>query len=569
MLLPLLGIGLPLVERRLIDQVIIPGQLALLPSTIAAYAALWLALQVGQQVASLLRGYLTERYLVRLRQRLFDHCGGLAVAFAHRQHSARVVALFTSDLPLLAGFVSSALVLGLASVVGIFAALVMMFNLSPQLAVAGGLAPLVVAGLGMVLTRPLRPAARRAQEKVSEITERLQEHLAGIREVVAFGREHAERLAFASSLEQLLRLRMRVQFLDSGFQSGQSLFSLLVTLVLLGYGSYLVIQGVTTLGTLIAMRSLFNLLFQPISQMLGLISSGQQALASADRIQTFLDEQPQVVEAPAARRPAAVRGRIAFEGVSFAYTPDRPVLRDLSFVAEAGETIALVGASGAGKSTIASLVSRFYDPTAGRVLLDGVELRELKLADLRRHIGCVFPDTFLFSTTIGDNIAFGLDGADEEQVIAAARAANAWEFVERLPKGLATPVGERGVQLSEGQRQRIGIARALLRDPRVLILDEPTSALDARSEQLVQTALAASTRDRTTLVIAHRLATVEHADRILVIDGGRVAEQGTHSQLLARGGLYRQLFELQFGRQAAAPRLVPARGFAEADCDAA
>ncbi len=568
-LLPLLGIALPLVERRLIDQVIIPAQLTLLPSTVAVYAGIWLAILVGQQVANLLRGYLTERYLMRLRQRLFDQCGGLAVAFAHRQHSARVLALFTSDLPLLATFASSAVVLGLASVVGLVAAVVMMFNLSPQLAVAGGLAPLVVAAISMVLTRPLRPAARRAQEKVSEVTERLQEHLAGIREVVAFGRERSERLAFGSSLDQLLRLRVRVQLLDGGFQSGQSAFSLLVTLVLLGYGSYLVIEGVTTLGTLIAMRSLFNLLFQPIGQVLGLISTGQQALASAERIQSFLDEQPQVLESPSAQRLSAVRGGIAFEEVSFAYSADRPVLCDLTFVAKAGETVALVGASGAGKSTIASLVSRFYDPTAGRVLLDGVDLRELKLSELRRHIGCVFQDTFLFSTTIGDNIAFGLDGVDQEQVIAAARAANAWEFIERLPQGLATPVGERGVQLSEGQRQRIGIARALLRNPRVLILDEPTSALDARSEQLVQSALARSTEGRTMLVIAHRLATVEHADRILVVDGGRVVEQGSHSQLLARGGLYRELFELQFGGHAAAPRLVPSGGFAEADYDAA
>jgi ATP-binding cassette, subfamily B, bacterial MsbA len=547
MVLPLLAIALPLLERRLIDQVIIPGRLELLPATIGTYAALWGVLAVAQQLSSLLRGYLGERYLVRLRQRLFDHCGGLAVAFAHRQHSSRVVALFTSDLPVLAGFVNAALVLGLASVVGLVAAVAMMFSLSPQLALAGGVAPLVVAGLGMVVTRPLRPAARRAQEKVAEVTERLQEHLAGIREVVAFGRERSERGAFALALDQLLRLRVRVQLLDAGYQSGQAAFSLLVTLVLLGYGSYLVIQGETTLGTLVAMRSLFNLLYQPIGQVMGLVSSAQQALASADRVQAFLDERPRVAEARAAHEPATVRGRVAFEDVDFAYAPDRPVLRGLSFAAEPGETIALVGASGAGKSTIASLLARFYDPTGGRVTVDGVDLRDLTLSGLRRHIGCVFQDTFLFSSTVTENIAFGLEGAERWQVIAAARAANAWEFIERLPHGLDTPVGERGVQLSEGQRQRIGIARALLRDPRILILDEPTSALDARSEQLVQTALAGSTRGRTTIVIAHRLATIEHADRILVLDRGRIVEQGTHRELLARDGLYRELFELQFG----------------------
>ncbi len=565
----LLVLVLPMLERRLIDQVILPQQLALLPTTIAAYAAVWLCLTLAQQLGSLLRGYLGERYLLHLRQRLFDQCGGLAVAFAHRQHSARVLTLFTSDAQLVSSFVTSGVVLAVASAVGLAATVVLMFNLSPQLAIAGGLAPLVVGALATLVTRPLRPAARRAQEKVAEVTERVQEHLAGIREVVAFGREQSERRQFAASLTDLLRLRTRVLLLDGGYQGGQTLFSLAVTLVLLGYGSYLVVEGATTLGTLVAMRSLFSLLFQPLGQLMGLISSGQQTLASADRLRDFLAEQPQVIEAADAQPPRQVHGRVTFEAVDFAYQPERPVLQNLDIEIEPGETVALVGSSGAGKSTIASLVTRFYDPTHGRVLLDGVDLRELTLHGLRDQIGCVFQDTFLFSSTIAANIAFGREGVDEVELIEAARAANAWEFIERLPQGLATPVGERGVQLSEGQRQRIGIARALLRNPRVLILDEPTSALDARSEQLVQSALGRSTEGRTTLVIAHRLATVEHADRILVVDGGRVVEQGNHSQLLARGGLYRELFALQFGQHAASPWLVPTPASMEAARDAA
>jgi ABC-type multidrug transport system fused ATPase/permease subunit len=245
--------------------------------------------------------------------------------------------------------------------------------------------------------------------------------------------------------------------------------------------------------------------------------------------------------------------------VSFDYQADRPVLRDVSFAVKPGELIALVGPSGAGKSTIASLIARFYDPSAGRVLLDGVDLRDLTLEGLRSQIGMVFQDSFLFASTIGENIAIGREGATNAQIEAAARAAHAWEFISELPHGLATQAGQRGVQMSEGQKQRLAIARALLRDPHILILDEPTSALDARSEHLLQSALENLMRDRTTFVIAHRLVTIRRADRIVVVDRGRIVQQGPHTALLQEGGLYRELYDLQFGGGLAAssPTAVP------------
>jgi ABC-type multidrug transport system fused ATPase/permease subunit len=281
--------------------------------------------------------------------------------------------------------------------------------------------------------------------------------------------------------------------------------------------------------------------------MAGLITNIQKSLGSADRLYAFLSQQPQVREDPRARPLPEARGRVRFEQVGFSYTPGQPVLEDVSFVAEPGEMIALVGPSGAGKSTLMSLLTRFYDPSEGRVLLDGVDLRHLRLAGLRDQIGIVFQDTFLFATTIRQNITLGREDAREAEVVAAARAANAWEFIERLPRGLDTPVGERGVHLSEGQKQRIAIARALLRAPRILILDEPTSALDARSDHLLQAALDNLMRGRTTFVIAHRLATVQRADRIVVLDRGRIVEQGTHAELIRRQGVYRELCDLQFG----------------------
>jgi ABC-type multidrug transport system fused ATPase/permease subunit len=385
-----------------------------------------------------------------------------------------------------------------------------MFRLDPQLALAAALGPPFVALAAAVVTRPLRPMSRRVQGKVAELTERLQENLAGLREIVAFAREHQQELRFAATMRELLRLRMRLAALDLTIGSGAGIVSLAVTLTILVYGAYLTVQGQTTLGTVIAMRSLFGLLFQPAGQLIGLVASAQKALASAERIYEFLDEVPGVEDDPDATTPGEVAGEITFEGVEFAYRPGQPVLRGVSFTARPGELVALVGPSGAGKSTLASLIARFYDPDDGRILLDGADLRDLRLAGLRERIGIVFQDTFLFSATIRENLSFGREGASEAEIVAAARAANAWEFIERLPDGLDT-------------------------------------AVDARSEHLLNEALVNLMRGRTTFVIAHRLATARRADRIIVMDDGGIVEQGTHAELLARGGLYRELCDLQLG----------------------
>lgn len=548
---PVLAVAIPLLQKELIDNVVLSGRLELLPQTAIRYVGVWLASTGVLLAGSLLRAYLGEQVTLRLRQRLFTHCAALSVAFAHREHSGRTLSLFVNDIPALSGLFSTTVLGGLGSLIAVVVAGLVMVSLNPHLAIAALVGPPVVAIVAMIVTRPLRPAARRAQEKAAELNERLQENLAGLREVVAFGREGLQGRRFDVTLRELLGLRMRVTTIETTIGMGASVFSLAITLTILIYGAYLVIASRTTLGTVIAMQSLFGLVFQPARQLVGLLTSAQKALGSADRIYDFIDELPDVGDKVGAIAPRDVAGAVAFEGVSFAYRPEQPVLRNVSFTACPGELIALVGPSGAGKSTLASLIARFYDPSAGRVLLDGTDLRDLTVAGLRRHIGVVFQDTFLFAGTIRENIAFGREGAGEDDVVAAARAAHAWEFIERLPDGLETLVGERGVQLSEGQRQRLAIARALLRDPRILILDEPTSALDARSERLLQTALDNLMRGRTTFVIAHRLATVLRADRILVLDGGRIVETGTHATLLQCRGLYREFYELQFGRSEA------------------
>jgi ATP-binding cassette, subfamily B, bacterial MsbA len=557
--MPLLVLALPLMEKQLLDDVVLAGRIEALPETILAYAGLWAAIVVGQHVAAVWRAYLTERTTRPLRQRLFDHCTDRSVSFSRREHSARTMSLFVNDVPVLASFLSSGMIFGPACVVSLVGAVGLMLALNWQLALAAGLAPIVLAGLAWLVTRPLRPAARRAQEKAAELNERLQESLLGLREIVAFGQERAEQTRFATTLGDLLRLRMRVTAIDTAVQTGQSFFSIAVTVVVLGYGSVLVMQDAATIGTLVAMRTLFNVIQQPISLLIGSISSAQQALGAADRIYGTLD-RPVGVRDTGTVPVTSPAGTVRFEDVSFGYEVDRPVLHDISFTARAGQLIALVGPSGAGKSTLVSMLPRFIDPDAGRVIIDGIDARDMPLAALRARIGMVFQDTFLFATTVRQNIAFGRPDATDDEIVEAARTANAWEFIERLPDGLDTQIHERGIRLSEGQKQRLAIARALLRRPSILILDEPTSALDARSEQLVQTALEYLVHARTTFVIAHRLATVRRADRILVLDGGRIVEDGTHDQLIARHGLYRELFDLQFGRpDVDEPSLVASR----------
>lgn len=559
MALPFVVLSMPLVEKQLIDSVFLQHRADRLPGIILTYAGLFLLSLIISIARSTLQTYLGERITIDLRQRLLTHSGELSLAYWHREHHGRTMALFQSDVSRLAGIFSTTIIGGLAGVIGAVTGAVIMFNLNWQLAIVTALAPPLAGGIAMVLTRPLRPMSRQVQEKAAELSERLQENLAGIREVLAFGREDSQERQFAATLQQLLRLRMRLTYMDAAFQTGQSVFSLAVFLAILGYGGYLVLAGLTTLGTLIAMQSLFNQTFMTAKQLFGLVRDAQVSMASVDRVYAFLDEKPQVQERPAARPPVDVAGAVTYDGVTFNYQPGRPVLHDVSFSVDPGEVVALVGPSGAGKSTLASLLTRFYDPTGGRILLDGTDLRDLTLHGLRRQIAIVFQDTFLFATTIRENIAFGREGATEDQLVEAARAANAWEFIERFPEQLDTLVGQRGVQLSEGQRQRLAIARALLRDPRILILDEPTSALDARSEHLLQSALQNLMRGRTTFVIAHRLATVQRADQILVLDGGQIVERGTHAELLRNAGLYRELHELQFAGAALPPDEAPPR----------
>jgi subfamily B ATP-binding cassette protein MsbA len=313
------------------------------------------------------------------------------------------------------------------------------------------------------------------------------------------------------------------------------------------YGAYQILGGRLTVGELTQFLLYLGMFYFPLQRLSDLSVVLSNSLAAIDRIFEYFDTQPHVVERPGAQKLGECRGAIAFEGVTFGYEADNPVLRDVSLAIAPGETIALVGPSGAGKTTFANLIPRFYDPNAGRLCIDGHDLRDLELASLRRHIGIVNQETILFSGTVQENLLLAKPDAGRDEILAALDAANAREFVEDLPEGLWTEIGERGTTLSGGQRQRLALARAFLKDPRILLLDEATSALDSRAERRIQQALARLLRGRTSIVIAHRLSTILNADRIVVLENGRVVDVGKHAELLARGGLYAQLYHEQFG----------------------
>jgi subfamily B ATP-binding cassette protein MsbA len=401
----------------------------------------------------------------------------------------------------------------------------------------------------------LRRHSGRAQARIAEVTSSLAEVLGGIRIVKAFGSEAQEQHRFAGAIARYRRSVIRLMGLDALAAPLSEFWGVAIGVTVLYYGGRLVLtpdSGMTAGRFFVFFIALVSML-HPLKELANVVTRFQRGAAAADRVFEVLDLAVEEDSPDAAPLPGFEKD-LAFEGVDFAYEKDRPVLRDVSFTARAGTTTALVGPSGGGKSTLVDLIPRFHDPTAGRVLVDGKDLRRVRRRDLRALIGIVTQETLLFNDTVFNNIAYGVEAPSRERVIEAARAANAHEFIEAMPSGYDTVIGERGVLLSGGQRQRLAIARAVLRNPAILILDEATSSLDTESENLVQEALERLLSGRTTFVIAHRLSTVMRADRILVLDRGRIVQSGTHAELVAAPGLYRRLYTLQF-RDEEIPRL--------------
>lgn len=536
----------PWLVQRLIDRLLGEGGQTALGPTVGLLVGLF---ALGSLATGLRSWFFTlagERVVADLRARLFSAILDQETAFFDEQRTGELTNRLASDATVLQNTVTVNVSMALRfSVTGLGALGILLWTNLRLTLVMLATVPLVVLGAAFY-GRMLRRVSRQVQDALAEATAVAEESIGGIRTVRSFGQEALEKRRYAEAVERsfgLARARARVA---ATFQGVAGFFSYAAIAAVLWYGGDLLARGELSMGELTSfLLYTFTLAFS-LGALAGLWEDFQKARGASERVFQLIDRQPKIAGGPAA--PEEVAGRVHLEGVHFAYPsrPDRPVLAGLDLELQPGTVTALVGPSGAGKSTIAALLSRLYDPQQGRILLDSRPLPEWELRALRAQIGVVRQEPTLFATTVAENIRYGRPEAGPAQVEEAARAANAHDFIQAFPEGYATLVGERGVRLSGGQKQRVAIARALLKDPRVLILDEATSALDAESEHLVQEALERLMRGRTTLVIAHRLSTVKAADRILVLDGGRVVQAGSHAALLGQDGLYRRLVERQF-----------------------
>ncbi len=514
-------------------------------SGLALYGGLILLVSAARGVSAFCQGYQGESAAqgvsYELRKALYAHVQSLSFSFHDQAQTGELMARATADVEALRNFTGRGLLQIVNLVLLLLGVTVALLRMNWQLAALSiVILPLLVWRTER-FSRRIRPMYRKLQDQVALVAGMIQENVAGVRVVKAFGREREEMARFDAGNEQLYDDYLNaakeqavnapfIEFLSNGS-----------TLGLLWFTGWLVINGHLSQGELVAFYSYLLQLVAPIRRGGWLMAMGSRAAASSERVFEILDTPVTVANKPDAVELPEITGRVDFQDVSCAYHPGRPVLEGVSFVAEPGMMIALVGATGSGKTTVANLIPRFYDVSGGRVLVDGYDVRDVDLHSLRRQIGIVMQETMLFSGTIRENLAFGKPDATDEEIDHAVRAARAIEFIERLPLGYDTIVGERGVSLSGGQKQRVAIARALVLDPRLLILDEFTSAVDVATERLIRAALQELMRGRTTFVIAHRLSTVRLADMILVLDKGRVAASGRHDELLDSSEIYREI----------------------------
>jgi subfamily B ATP-binding cassette protein MsbA len=497
--------------------------------------------------------YLTAYYTVSigqwiahdLRHSVYAHLQRLSMSYYDKQQVGPLISTITDDINTVQDFASTSLLDIAIDVVTIVGMLAVMFTLNWRFTVVALAVTPLVAVFAFRLRGIVKQATRDVRRRQSEIVSIVQEGLGSIRVVKAFaqGKFESRRLDQKSveSVEAALHAR-RVRSVLGPVVTSLVAFG---TAAVLWFGARMVLAGAMTAGSLVVFMTYLGKLFQPIQDLAKASTNVAQAAVGLERIQAVLDADERLPRAPDAHPIGPVKGRVEFRGVSFGYAEDRPVLADISFVAEPGQLIGLVGPSGSGKSTLVSLIPRFYDPVSGAVMIDGHDLKSVTVKSIRRQIGFVLQDTQLFYAPIWQNIAYGQPDATRDQIIRAAQLAQAHEFIEALPSGYDTIVGQGGLMLSGGQRQRLGIARAMVRDAAILVLDEPSSGLDAESERLVFEGLDRLLAGKTTFVIAHRLATIEKADLILVLDRGRIVERGTHSELLERNGLYAELQQRQ------------------------
>jgi len=528
---------------------------------LALFAALaTLVIAILDSIADYIDNYYTEsvgQWVAHdLRIRIYDHLHRLSLGYYSTHQTGTLLSTLTSDVATVQDFASSAtlsIVVDLMTIVGMLG---IMFWLNWDFAlIAVGVTPFLLMFVAR-FKKAVKDATRDVRKRQSQIVAVAEQGLGSVRSVRAFDRQDLEAERMQDASRATVDAALKARRIKSLLGPVVSVVVAVCTAFVLWRGTSLIVSGAMTVGALTVFLAYLSKFFKPVQDLAKMTNTIAQTAVGLERINTILSADDVIPEKPDARDPPTLTGAVAFEHVAFGYDADTPVLKDVSFSVKPGQVIGVVGGTGSGKSTIVSLIPRFYDPTGGRVLLDGIDVRDMKLHPLRKQIGFVLQETVLFSGSIRDNIAYGRPGpVSEAEIVAAARLANADEFISRMPHGYDTVVGERGDTLSGGQRQRIGIARAVIRDNPVLILDEPTAALDTESERLVMEGLERLMKGRTVICIAHRLSTIRDADNIIVLANGVVAEQGTHAELLAKNGIYADLYHVQFGDdgQAAAP----------------
>ncbi|MDX1660958.1 MAG: ABC transporter ATP-binding protein [Gemmatimonadota bacterium] len=542
----------PWLIKIAIDRHVATGDL----TGLAGIAAIYLTLLLVEAVVGAARTWITtevgQRAMHDIRERLFDKLQRLPVGWFDRTPVGRMVTRVTSDVEVLNELFSSGVVALISDVFMLTAIAVTMFVLDWRLALVTLAVVPLVALVSFVFRARMRDAYREIRRRVAQLNAYLQERVTGLEVVQLFRREEESKAAFAEVNRSVRDAEQRSIFYYAVFYPLVELLGALSVALLIWYGGGRILAGALTFGSLVAFLQYAQKFFRPIRDMAEKYNLLQSATAAGERLLGLLDEPVPDSGVAVADRLPEPRGAIAFEDVWFRYEPDAWVLKGVSFEVPAGSKLALVGATGAGKSTIASLLCRFYEPTEGRVLLDGVDVRAYPLPELRERVGLVLQDVFLFSGSVRENVALGSERIDEAGIEGALAAIGADRFVDALPSGLDTRVGERGRSLSTGQKQLVAFARALAWDPPVLVFDEATSSVDSESEALIEEAVRRLMADRTSVVIAHRLSTIRRVDRILVLHHGEVREEGTHEELLAAGGIYARLYQLQYASEAGA-----------------
>ena len=545
-----LTLAVPELTQRAIDIAIVQKRhmlLAILALSIVGVTIFRGVFHFGQEYSL---QYAVQKAIYDVRNAMYDHLQRLPFSFYDKSQTGQLIARATGDIDSLRRFFSFGMINFVSSIFMFVAVLVICLMKNWKLAILALFTMPIIAYTGTRFGGKIRPLFKELRQKHADVTTAIQENITGAQVVRTFAREDYEIGKFSKQVRGLLQINLRMTRLWAFYFPLMDFISGLGIISILWFGGWQIMTGQLTLGEFVAFNMYVMQLMMPV-RMLGLIINvSQEAIASGQRIFEILDTKSEVEESPDAKPLPPIKGHVKFENVSFGYeTGEDLVLKNLSLDVQPGETIALLGATGSGKSTVINLIPRFYDPTSGKITIDGLDIRDIILESLRKQISIVLQETFLFAASLKDNISYGKTDATMEQIIAVAKAANIHNFITSLPKGYDTEIGERGVTLSGGEKQRVAIARALLMDPRILILDDSTSSVDTETEHLIQNALETLMKNRTAFVIAQRLSTVKRADKIVVLEDGEIVEQGDHEELLKKDGIYAEIYNMQFRQQ--------------------